>query len=237
MILVVCAAADVPALWLARVVAQLGETVEVVTVEELGSARLEHRIERGSSSVVLDLADGRRVESSTVDMVVNRVVTPPTVPRWLVSAADCDYAEQEVWAVTLGWLASFSCLILNPPSPMGLAGAHRSDLEWRSLAARSGLAVAGRTAAPIVEPVSVLVVGERVLGLTPYDETFSCEVTNGLLALSVAAAQPMLGVLGTFVRGQWMFVGVDPLPAIQSGGWAVAEAVAGVARQCRLVTA
>lgn len=237
MILVACAAADVPALWLARVLVQLDETVEVVTVEELGSARLEHRIEHGSSSVVLDLADGRRVDSAAVDMVVNRMVTPPTVPRQLVAASDCDYAEQELWAVTLGWLASFSCPILNPPSPMGLAGAHRSDLEWRSLAARSGLAVARSTAAPTVDLVSVLVVGGRVIGLTPHGQPMSSEVTDGLLALSVAASQPLLGVVGTFVRGQWVFAGVDLLPQIQAGGRSVAEAVASVARQGRLVIA
>jgi hypothetical protein len=237
MILVACAATDVSALWLARALVQLDETVEVVTVEELGSARLEHRIEHGSSSVVLDLADGRRVDSAAVDMVVNRVVAPPTVPRQLVATSDCDYAEQELWAVTLGWLASFSCPILNPPSPMGLAGAHRSDLEWRSLAARSGLAVAGPAAAPTVELVSVLVVGGRVIGLTPHGRPVSSEVTHGLLALSVAAVQPLLGVVGTFVRGQWVFVGVDLLPQIQAGGRSVAEAVASVARQGRLVVA
>ena len=187
--------------------------------------------------MVLDLADGRRVDSAAVDMVVNRVVTPPTVPRQLVAASDCDYAEQELWAVTLGWLASFSCPILNPPSPMGLAGAHRSDLEWRSLAARSGLAVARPTAAPAVELVSVLVVGGRVIGLTPHCEPMSSEVTDGLLALSVAASQPLLGVVGRFVRGQWVFAGVDLLPQIQAGGRSVAEAVASVARQGRLVIA
>lgn len=237
MILVLCAATDVPALWLARVLTQLGSTVEVVTVEQLGSARIEHRVEHGSSSVLLDLADGRRVDSVTVDMVVNRVVVPPPLPRQLVATNDRDYAEQEQWAVTLGWLAAFTCPVLNPPSPRGLCGAERSDLEWRSLAARSGLAVAGPAAAPTAEPVSVLVVGETVIGLAPHGESLSPRVVDSLVALSVAACQPLLGVVGTIVRGQWVFLGVDLLPELQAGGRAAAEAVAAVARQGRLVTA
>ena len=232
MILVLCSATDVPALWLAGALSRLGETVKVLTVEELAAAGLQHRIEGGGTSFVVDRPDGTRLDAADVDLVVDRVVDPPGIPRSLVAPADRDYAEQEIWAVTLGWLASFEACgarIVNPPAPSGLAGRDRSDLEWRALAVRAGLPVApGPTAPWSAGPVvaSIAVVGEAVVGLGCHPVELAPPLRAALARLAASARLPLLGVALLPTPSGPAFVGADLLPDLHLGGLPLVEGVA-----------
>ena len=236
-ILVLCSAADVPALWLARALTALGEAVTVLTVEELAAARIQHRIEAAGTSFVVDRADGTRLEAAGVDLVVNRVVEPPAIPRALVSAADREYAEQEVWAVTLGWLASFQacgCRVVNPAAPGGLGGRDRSDLEWRALAVRAGLpvlpaAVAGRWARGPVA-ASVVVVGDAVIRQRGMPLEVPPSLRAALRRFAEAARLPLLGVALAPTPTGPTFVDVDLRPDLHLTGRPLAEALGAMAR-------
>ena len=171
-ILVLCSAADVPALWLARALTALGETVTVLTVEELAAARIQHRIEGAGTSFVVDRADGTRLEAAGVDLVVNRVVDPPAIPRALVSAADRELRRagdlgghaRVAGGVRGVWLPGGQPAGARAAWAAGI-GATWSGGRWRSGPAFPSLpaAVAGRWA---VGPVaaSVVVVGDAVVG-------------------------------------------------------------------------
>ena len=82
-ILVLCSAVDVPALWLARALTGLGETVTILTVEEVAAARIQqpHRprrrdVVRRRPAQRHPPRNGRR---STLSW--NCVVEPPAIPR------------------------------------------------------------------------------------------------------------------------------------------------------------
>lgn len=117
---------------------RLGAKVEVVNVEELApGAAWSHRQANGEVRTIIDLVDGRSLDSDAIGAVLNRARYPPApfFPR----PRDRDYAVMETFALLLSWLQSLSALVVNRPSPRGLGGSERTLLEWLHLAVASGL--------------------------------------------------------------------------------------------------
>lgn len=139
--LVLCDLDDAVAAATAQTLELLGAEVVVVTAEELGlgGAGWFHLHSRKRIRTLIELADGRKLDSENTAVVLNRL-------RWAAAwpfprKADREYALMEMFALLLSWLASLPATVVNPPSPCGLAGDERSLLEWLRLAAAAGLPV------------------------------------------------------------------------------------------------
>ena len=142
MLLVLCDPSDVGALWAGLGLRSRLPDVEIVSTEELGSAlRFDLRLDRRFRSVRIDLADGRRISSTELSGVLNRLQTVPAGQLGRAAASERTYAQAELEALHVSWLAALECPVINRPKPHGLCGAYRSDLEWTMLAAQAGLPV------------------------------------------------------------------------------------------------
>src|SRR5437762_118469 len=138
--LLLCDRGDLPALWAYQGLGARGLALELVTTELLRHALgWGHRLGREGTTVRIELADGRTIDSGRIRGVLNRVAFVPPPAAGTVGP-DQAYAQQELHAFWLSWLASLPGPILNPPSPQGLGGPWYDQTEWLMLAARARLA-------------------------------------------------------------------------------------------------
>ena len=126
-----------------RVVSEAELTVgaRVVHVVPADTADAGRRPARGRVEATVTLADGTVLAPEALGVVHSRLVAarPPHFAR--AAARDRDYAVGEFQALLTSWLASVPVPVVNLPSPLGLAGAHRDLLTVLRLAARAGLPV------------------------------------------------------------------------------------------------
>lgn len=113
--------------------------------------RVEH------SRVTLD--DGRTIDSARVRGVLNRFTTVYTEHWHRLGGQDAAYAEAEMHATFLVWLASLGDVVTNAPTPYWLGGPYRRPQVWRAQAARVGIPVA-----PVRESAGTLAVDNTVDG-------------------------------------------------------------------------
>ena len=111
--------------------------VTAVAAEDLVQGATWAYRDDGAVAATVRLQTGAVLVPDQFGAVFNRLrsVVPPPFGR----PADRDYAAMEWHALLLAWLASFACPVVNAPSPRGLGGTERGDLEWLALAAASGL--------------------------------------------------------------------------------------------------
>ncbi len=206
----------------------------------LGS-RFTHRVGPAGVETSVVCEDGRRLDSSRLRGVASRL-TRAMPPQFRAAAAgDREYAAAEAQALTLSWLASLACPVVNPASPRGLSGPLLSRLEWSLLAIRAGLRCSFRVG-PGVDPQEpppasaaegparkVLVVGGRLIGEA------SEEVARACVALARLAVCPVLGieVAGPLAAGtgETSFRAAETTPALGTvGAAALAELLVDAAR-------
>lgn len=200
--------------------------------ELLLDSRFTHRLDASGAVTEVKLASGQRLDSADLGGVVCRLRQVP-VPQF-ESAAEVDrrYAAIEAHALAISWLASLECAVLNPVSSRGLCGPLLGPPELFSLAASCGLrgrrfrfigAPSPQWLEPLVEPRTVLVVGEQVFDPLGEADAGACaELARKLNC-------PVLGVvLGRSAEGEQMFCGVETLPRLGAeGAAAVADRLAG----------
>ena len=218
---------DEAAKWAARELADQGcGPVLRLTDAELGSARRwEHRLEGTHTSIRCELADGRYFDGSKVDAVLNRLLFVSPVVTGNLRSVDRPYAMQEWNAFFLSWLSCLTCPVLNPPSPLGLSGAFRHPLEWRSLAFQAGFDAPGpafvsrnngaQHSKAGLDSLQVLLVGTNVISLQPLPP----EVKKASIRLGALARTPLLGLrLRTTPNGAWEFLECSTTPDLRTGG-------------------
>jgi hypothetical protein len=144
-ILIIAEPGDAPALWLRSALSEAQDRpVRLTTpVQLLCSRSIVHRLgsgpgRAGDGFIFVDRA-GARIDSADVEAVVNRIAAPPQLRAGWAGETERRYAEEELYAFLLGWLASIDRPVLNPPSPDCLGGAFHGPLAWRQFAADSGL--------------------------------------------------------------------------------------------------
>jgi hypothetical protein len=113
--------------------------VAVVTPEELVLAPRIRCRSPGTSGFTLH--NGIVLEEQGIGVVFNRLRTAPVPHFQNARPADRDYAQMELFALLLSWLASLRCQVVNRPSPQALGGCAWSEFAWRHLAAQAGLPV------------------------------------------------------------------------------------------------
>jgi hypothetical protein len=198
---------DVDAEWAAiGLRARADRPVERITASTLiHDCRWEHRVSSTDASSRLLLGDGTVVDSAEVDGVLNRL-------SWLgaegfggASECDAEYAGAELYALGLSWLESFGPKVLNRPTGSGMAGAWRTEGQWRQLARSVGLPVVAyerdgtEPAMPAVPGDDgdrpVLVVDGVVLdeAVAPSPDVVA-PVRSGLVALQRASGRDLIEV-------------------------------------------
>jgi len=149
MILIIAEPSDEAALWLyPRLEECTSGVVAIMTPTQLVCSRqIVHRLSDHGASSRFVLANGEAIESTALSGVVNRLGTAPTLQLARASPRDRQYAQDEVHAFLLGWLASLECPVVNRPDPTFLSGPWHSPLEALQLAALAGLPFASRCSA------------------------------------------------------------------------------------------
>lgn len=231
--LVLCAANDLAALWAARGLAARGlQPLEIVTAEALAyNLRFEHRLTASQPSVNITLADQRVIDGALVRGTLNRLQLVPSAHLRGANTADRQYAEQELYALTLSWLSSLPGRMLNRPTPQGLGGEWRHPSEWLWLAAQAGLSTATyqqsdarEATVPPAQTVTRTIIIVRDICCDP---TVPPSVADGCARLAQLSGADLLGLdFHVTPAGDWIFTNATPLPDLRSGGVAFLDALA-----------
>ena len=223
------------AAWAREGLAARGVLLDEVSSGQLCAARRwEHRVSSEGASLELQLADGRLVRGGDVRSVLNRLTAVPV--DWLreVATQDRDYAYAEFTALLCSAFHALSCPVLNRPSPAGLGGRWRDDVEWAVLAGRAGLTVpelgvssdryAAAEAAP-GEGWHVFAVEGRVVAPT----SLPAPAAEACARLAHAAGDALLGIelVPADVATGAAFRRATALPDFRSGGDPLLDALAG----------
>jgi hypothetical protein len=176
----------------------------------------------------MTLADGRRLDSGTVSVVLNRVFSAPLTLLAAAQWEDSTYARSEQSAFALSWLQALAPVVINPPAARGLAGAWRSAVEWCGLARYVGLDCAGLVL-DSHEPDSLLgfptalhnglVIGTRAFGLAARPE-----IRAAAVRLAQEAETPLLGLWLTEEASPRLMM-ATPHPDLSFGGEAGIDAL------------
>lgn len=225
--LVLCHVADVSAVRAYEALRLRADgVVECITVEALcAGLQWEHRLGSASAGLRIRLADGRMLDGLEIDSVLNRVHSPAPIGAGQAAGDDGEYATQEFAAFFLSWLASLDAVVVNEPTPQGLAGRLRSAIEWTWLAREVGLPIMPRletTPSPMGAALGrgeggaghaearALVVGDRVVA-----PSLDSEVMDGCRALALRAGVKLLGVSFAPTAHGVVFVGATPTPHLR----------------------
>lgn len=112
----------------------------VVTPEQVALApRWTHRVGEHGVSTELVFRDGTAIGSDELAGVLNRVCYVQ-LPQFQKSRPDdVMYAQAELHALLVSWLAGLRCPVINPATPHALSGVSLSAVRWRMLAGAVGL--------------------------------------------------------------------------------------------------
>jgi hypothetical protein len=226
--LVICEQNDFPALWAAKGLEARGlKPLEIITPEALAySRRLVHSLTSSQASVILELADGRVINSTTVCGTLNRLQLVPSNHLRCASEGDRRYAEQELYALFLSWLYCLQGVVLNKSTPNGLSGAWLHLSEWIWLASRAGLSPfpycqSETLAAPLPQSSTITII---VVKGTCCGPAAPSPVREGCLRLAKMCGTDLLGVdFQQTPSGNWRFINASPVPDLRLGGEALLD--------------
>jgi hypothetical protein len=247
--LMLCESDDHSALWASQGLKARGlEPFEIVTPQALVyGLRWDHRLGVRDTRVAIRLHDARVIDSAHTRGVINRLGYLPV--SLFAHACDTDrlYAQGEMTALFMSWLAAMPAPVLNRPTAQGLCGAWRHASEWMMLAAAAGLSTRpyhqnghhdpsalNAVTAPLASPIAadghagrvpVLVVGSRVVA--PHAIDLPSPIADGCARLARLAGQGLLGIdLTREADGRWLFNEASPRPDLRAGGTALLDALA-----------
>lgn len=233
--LVLSHANDLAALWAARGLAARGlHPLEIVTAEALAyNRRFEHRLTAKRVSVSITLADGRVISSDGVRGTLNRLQLFPTEHLRGANKIDRQYAEQELFALSLSWLFSLPGRMLNRPTPQALGGDWRHPSEWALLAAQAGLKTMPYYQSDEHEAPAPLALANQsartllVIGNKCCDSSVLPGLSAGCARLAQLSATDLLGIDFHLTENDgWVFTGATPQPDLRLGGEALLDALA-----------
>jgi hypothetical protein len=241
--LIACQDGDQEAAWIGERLRGLGLVpLELVTASELVyEARWEHRVGAHGVTTTLTLADGRRLDCSDVDGVLNRLLWLGTDDHLGASDVDRDYATAELQALVLSWLAGFGPRALNPPVPPSLGAPWCSSCEWRARALAAGARIRPYTSDDESEAVGdarlIVIGGVAVGGPVPHrDGAEAGGEASPLGGIDPAALALATGLdvfeagFTTAGDGGWELVDVNPMVSFSGAPGGAATALAAVLR-------
>jgi hypothetical protein len=230
--IVLCDTGDVAALWTVGELQGRGVPIVLATAPAIGNAkRWTHRVGTMTLSELV-LPDGTLISSADAEPVLNRLGYAP-VTR--ISAGDYDYAAQEMHALMLSFLHAWPGIVVNRPTPQGLAGCVRHPSVWRVHARAAGLRILPWHQTDDSDPdlawqpqtftLTAFVVGTRVIapGLPE-------ELAEPCRRLAQSAGALLLGVDFAHGGNGWAVASANPQPYLPHGGAALADALADLLR-------
>jgi len=239
--LIFCELYDQSALWVHEGLKSRGLKVELISKEMLTSAqKWEHRVGNEQISNMIVLSDGRVIDNKLIKGVINRLQWSPLDNILSLNATEKDYVNSEINAFYLSWMYSLPGVILNRPTPQGLAGQWRHISEWNYIAGKAGLPV------PIYKETSynrtqkdrskvssfssvktlkrVIVIGDILLG-----KEIPLYVREGCKQVAKLAEVEMLGVDFTINKnGSWLFENATTCPDLKEGGDTLLDALVNI---------
>lgn len=237
--LVICDAADEAGIWAYAGLKKRGlEPLELVLPEEITfAAKYVHRLSTDQTEFTVILRDGRRINSSQLKGVLNRLYRLPSEFIDRVNHRDRDYVLEELHAFFMSGIFCLPCPVFNPPSAVALEGEWRDLSEWLWLAGQSGLVcpayrLSSRESGGIVDNLmatasvasvrTVFVVDNEVIAPgAPLELVESCRLFASLARL------PLVGInFVVALDGTWVCHGASPLPDLRAGGSALIDALA-----------
>lgn len=238
MIGIFCPANDLPALWVFHGLKRRGlAALEIYTPEALVyNRRLEHRLVGTETSTRIDLVDGRVLDSTTIQGLLNRITALPVEHFQAAVSADRQYAAQEQHAVFLSWLHGLPGVLINRPGGRSLCGDLRSPLEWGWLAGSAGLptltfrqndALPGDYEEGSLEKdatVQIIILDGRLFG--PGADKLPKSFYEPLTRLINLSGLRLCGMSFYRMRaGELLFASATPLPDLRLGGEAFLDAL------------
>jgi len=115
--------------------------VALVPAHQLASGRWSHQVDNAGAATRVSLPDGRVLSDREIGVVFNRLSAVTLSHYERATPADRDYAQFEIQALVVSWLAGLGERVVNPPAPPSLAGPQRSQCELLVAAGRAGLPV------------------------------------------------------------------------------------------------
>jgi len=114
--------------------------VRVVSSLEIARApRWSHEVGADGVATHVRLVDGTTLRSGDIAGVFNRLWPVPASAFTSFDPTDREYAQAEMHALLVSWLASLTCPVINRASPHSLCGSPWSHVKWRIAAGRAGL--------------------------------------------------------------------------------------------------
>jgi hypothetical protein len=244
--LITCQDGDQEAAWIGERLRALGLVpLELVTASELVyEARWEHRVGAHGVSTTLRLADGRQLDCSDVDGLLNRLVWLSADGYLGASDEDRDYATAELQALVLSWLAGFGPRALNPPVPPSLSAPWCSSCEWRARTLAAGARIRPYTSDEESEAAGdaklIVIDGVAVGGASPGPGGAAVGGEAPWLGRTDPAALALATGLDVFEAsfttagdGAWELLDVNPMASFSGAPGGAATALAALAAVLR----
>jgi hypothetical protein len=241
--LVLCSSSDPSGLWAYEGLKKLGVApLELVLAEWLGyGSRWEHRLDGSGTHLKIVLPDGRTLCSSRIRGAINRLLAPSPGLAQRAVATDKEYAQAELQAFYLSWLAGLPGVVINRPVAVGLCGPWYHPSEWVYRASRAGLPTqvyrqSGEDAPEECYRSLAPHGAEKLNVITFRGEVFGGRVpeaiVSGCAKLAEGADMEMLGVeLHSAENGEWTFSSATPCPELAVGGTPLLQRLAEALRE------
>jgi len=234
MLVILCHADDVAALWLHGALQRLGVgELELVAVEQVVfSRRIVHRLDGAGDTGAIQLTDSRVLRAEAITGLVNRVQFLPTHHFAAADAVDRAYATEELGAFMLAWLDGVAGRVINPPLPAALGGGAFPDVVIAHAAATAGLPTRPWRRADTVTPDDPGPAGSPTHGVVVLDgrifgPLIPRHLQDGCRRLATLLGVPLLQVFLHHSRDTgWRFVGATVFADFRIGGKPLAAAMA-----------
>jgi hypothetical protein len=189
---------------------------------------LSLRLDTTATRSSLRLASGVVIDEQCIG-VINRLDTLPPLSGESGNLVDAAYLSEEWRAAIAAWMATLTCPVLNLPGAVWLGGAANSDVRWRSLARKMGIAIQPWIAGSSQNNGSsqegcqahVFVVDGQVIGR---DKLLSITESQSVAKLALMNNLQLCSAEFDLSSDRPRLLRMNPLPPLANGGQALVDA-------------
>lgn len=231
---------DTSALWLYNKLKRSGfHDIQVVSSTAVAyNLFWNYRMTNDRSDSEFVFGDGRRLRTSGITGVINRLTSIPADRVRASFLSGGRHTEREQMAYFVSWMYGLPVPVINRPSMYSLSGAWHEASEWTMLATLSGLHLAPFCQSPVtasdsdvgcgrLTPFDMPVQSVYVVGSTVVGSGIPKSIADASLRLAATAKADLLGI--DFVVSSpwsWLVAGINAFPNLEVGGDALVDAVA-----------